>query len=456
MKTNINDLELRLVEIGKKQGWWDSKGIVAAVSGGGDSMAMLCLLMRFFRGKLVVAHLDHDIRRGSSQQDAFFVREFCNKNGITVYIERENVPDKKLSGESLEMAGRRIRYSFLERIRTQEGCAHVATGHTADDVVETSLMNLSRGTGLRGLIGIRGVRGNIIRPVISFRRQELRRILIEYKMNWREDETNNDTIYTRNRIRHELLPWLREQLNPNMDAQLLNLSEIAQSVSEKQEGKIDDLLRWLSRAPDVSLWCWDTALSRTLTEEDLTEALRVQGRNLQLPSLDKSRTRQLCHLIRHSNRWRFQWSGTIEVCGCNKKIAWMDRGDFIPPPKQQIPIPLLKGTQTVEWGRWSIEMVVKKGNISYFGDLSAKIPWDGKSPLEISSVLEYIKIHQKETDGTQVPWWARAQWPVFSFQNQTHWTPMGWKNFPEECEYVIIVRSSVRSFNPRGVCVGGL
>ena len=101
-------------------------------------------------------------------------------------------------------------------------------------------------------------------------------------------------------------------------------------------------------------------------------------------------------------------------------------------------------------------MVVKKGNVSYFGDLSAKIPWDGKSPLEISSVLEYIKIHQKETDGTQVPWWARAQWPVFSFQNQTHWTPMGWKNFPEECEYVIIVRSSVRSFNPRGVCVGGL
>ncbi len=91
MKTNGNDLKLRLVEIGKKQGWWDSKGIVAAVSGGGDSMAMLCLLMRFFRGKLVVAHLDHDIRRGSSQQYAFFFIDFWNNNEIYVYYEVENV-----------------------------------------------------------------------------------------------------------------------------------------------------------------------------------------------------------------------------------------------------------------------------------------------------------------------------------------------------------------------------
>ena len=446
METNRDNIELRFTETGKEQGWWDSKGIVAAVSGGGDSMAMLCLLMRFFRGKLVVAHLDHEIRRGSSQQDACFVREFCNKNGITVYVEKGNVPDEKLPGESLEMAGRRIRYSFLEKIRIQENCTHIATGHTADDVVETSLLNLSRGTGLRGLVGIRGVRGNIIRPVIGFNRQALRRILTEHKINWCEDETNNDTIYTRNRIRHELLPWLREHLNPNMDGQLLNLSEIAQSVSAMRERKINDLLRWISRAPDVSLCCWDAALSKTLAEEDLAEALRAQGRKMQLPSLDRSRTKQLCHLIRHSNRWRFQWSGSVEVCCCNKKIAWINRADFISPTRQEISITLSEGTQRVIWGKWFIEIEPKRENASYYGHLSAKIPWDGTSSLEISSVLEYIKMHQKETDCTQISWWARAQWPVLSLRDQKHWTPMGWKSFSEECKYVIIVRSNVRSF----------
>ena len=456
MKKYRGDLKLRFMQMGEQQGWWYSKGIVAAVSGGGDSMAMLCLLMQFFPGKLVVAHLDHEIRRGSSQKDALFVRDFCSRHGITAYIEQGNVPHQKLSGESLEMAGRRIRYIFLEKIRIKEECDHIATGHTADDVVETSLINLFRGTGLRGLIGIRGVRGRIIRPVIGFSRQELRNILVNYAMGWCEDETNSDTIYIRNRIRHELLPWLRERLNPNVDTQLLNLSEIAQSTSEMQEGKINDLLRWLSRSHCVSLCCWDTKLSRTLKEEDLIEALRAQGRDLQLPSLDKSRTKQLCNLIRQSNRWRFQWSGTIEVCGCSKKIAWINRGDFTSPQTKQVSLELLDGSQVLEWGRWSVEILTKKETTSYFGDLSAKIPWDGASSLEISSVLEYIKVHQKKMDCAQIPWWAQAQWPVFHFKNQTHWTPGGSRNSSVECKYVIIVRCNMRSFYPRGVCVSGL
>ena len=160
-----------------RQGWLNAHGIVCALSGGGDSVAALWLLKSFFNGRVVAAHLDHCTREGGSHDDAAFVRELCAEWRIECAVKVVDVHHCRETGESFEMAGRRARYEHFYETAARFGLPYIAVGHNSDDVVETQLMNLARGSGLAGLRGIPEVRGNIVRPVIDFSREELRNIL---------------------------------------------------------------------------------------------------------------------------------------------------------------------------------------------------------------------------------------------------------------------------------------
>ena len=195
----------------------DEASIVLAVSGGPDSMALLHGAAQLARTdarawRLTVAHLDHALRPDSAD-DADFVAEAAASLELPSELRRTDVAAlARRTGRSLEEAGREARYAFLEDVAEVSG-ALIATAHTADDAAETVLINLMRGSGLAGGRGIPARRGRVIRPLLGERRSKLRALLAEAGIAFRDDPSNEDLAFLRNRVRAELLPML-EQLRP--------------------------------------------------------------------------------------------------------------------------------------------------------------------------------------------------------------------------------------------------
>lgn len=204
------------------------RGMVVAVSGGADSVALLRALRTEFDGPLVVAHLNHGLRGLDSDADAEFVAKLSSELKLPVHIERREVP----AGGNLEATARRIRYDWLRELAQAAGADFVATGHTADDQAETVLFRLLRGTGLHGLRGIARKRRladgvSLIRPLLDVRRSELEAYLAALQQPWRRDASNADRRFTRNSIRHDLLPKLAGEYNPRVVESLVRLAQQA-------------------------------------------------------------------------------------------------------------------------------------------------------------------------------------------------------------------------------------
>ncbi|NLF30725.1 MAG: tRNA lysidine(34) synthetase TilS [Planctomycetes bacterium] len=216
-------------------------GAVVAVSGGADSVALLVALALLAaearRGyRLHVAHLDH-AARGGSADDARYVADLAARLELPATIERIDAAAQARPGEGFEAAARRVRYAFLDRAAADAGCEAIATAHHADDNVETVLHRIARGTGIAGLAGIPRVRTRpslprIIRPMLDCRRADAEAFLTARGIGWRTDPTNRQTEPTRNRIRHELLPLLRRDFNPQVDGALQRLIQTARWAQE--------------------------------------------------------------------------------------------------------------------------------------------------------------------------------------------------------------------------------
>lgn len=220
-------------------------GLVCAVSGGMDSMALLHGLLavneiRERRWKFHAAHLDH-LLRAESVSDAQFVRDQAAQLHVECTVTVADVAvEARAQGESLEQAARRIRYLFLQETAQKVGAAFVAVGHHADDQAETILHRLVRGTGLRGLAGMPAVRPihegstiQLVRPLLGFSRAELATYVEQEQIDFRHDATNDDAgAATRNRIRHDVLPLLRDGVNPDVTFALLRLAEQARRADE--------------------------------------------------------------------------------------------------------------------------------------------------------------------------------------------------------------------------------
>lgn len=192
--------------------------VLCAVSGGADSMCLLSLLHAMGTYTVAAAHFEHGIRGEESRRDCAFVADYCAAHGIPCYTEHADVPRYAAqNGLGLEEAARELRYAFFKRVAEREGYDLIATAHNADDNAETMLLNLARGASGAGLGGIPPRRGRIIRPLLGLTRAEIEQLLSESGTPHVEDSSNGDETIRRNRIRHAVMPVLRE-LNPAFSA----------------------------------------------------------------------------------------------------------------------------------------------------------------------------------------------------------------------------------------------
>lgn len=207
--------------------------VVCAVSGGADSVALLFalyLLQEKLGIHLEAAHFNHNLRGGESLRDAAFVKTLCQRYDIPLHTGSANVVAGK---KGLEAAARDARYGFFETLNGK-----IATAHTADDNAETVLMHMIRGTGLKGLGGISPVRGKLIRPMLLVTRQQVMDFLEEYHLPFVEDSSNETDVFLRNRLRHHVVPLLKQEnprLSENLSAMAMRLRQDEEALSQIPE-----------------------------------------------------------------------------------------------------------------------------------------------------------------------------------------------------------------------------
>lgn len=205
-------------------------GVLLAVSGGKDSMTMLDLFNYFkyeLKLNLVVCHFNHSLR-DDADRDEKFVKIQCEKYGLKFYSKKEDVllysNENKLSTEE---GARFLRYKFFDEVKRIENLEYIATAHNKNDLAETVIMRILRGTGINGLIGIQSERGDLIRPILNFSRDEIEKYIEENNIPFVEDKTNFEELYLRNKIRLNLFPILKNEYNPRILDAISRLSNIA-------------------------------------------------------------------------------------------------------------------------------------------------------------------------------------------------------------------------------------
>ncbi len=408
---------------GIRQGWWKGSGpIVAAVSGGSDSMAMLWLLRFFWKGNIIVAHLEHGFRDKTALRDAEFVEKISREWDLECFIEHRNVPSLKKVGETLEEAGRRERYQFLRKVAGETGARFIATGHNADDAAETMFFNTLRGTGIRGLRGIPEVRGEVIRPIIDCFRDELQSLLAERSVPWVTDESNEDVRYFRNRIRHIIFPFLEKEGNPRLREHLAALGAEMSCLEVKREIHARSMSSWLAMEFPLAVKAWRLEPLRMLDALSLQSLFAYEGRALGLAPLSRSKTASLLGLISGGvTPWRFQWENSLEICGSRGMAALVDRCLFSDDAPPDLEIPLNGEYGSFSWGQWNFEWKLEEGPCSGSGDSLCLVQFPDDGQLKVTSLESargYKEIYQ------MVPWWGRRRWPALNI-GKNFWVPLG-------------------------------
>jgi tRNA(Ile)-lysidine synthase len=230
--------------------------VLLALSGGADSVALLdalCLLRRPRGFAVAAAHLDHRLRPGSGE-DAAFCRVLCERLDVPLQVGAADVAARaRRQGGGLEQAARHERYAFLRRVRRETGAVAIAVAHTRDDQAETLLLHLLRGSGATGLGGMRPRVGSVVRPLLGLSRQEVMAHLRERGLAWREDPTNADPGLLRNRVRHELLPYLEARFNPRLRSVLARTAGLLADEAAYLGADAEALLDRIARADGDAL-----------------------------------------------------------------------------------------------------------------------------------------------------------------------------------------------------------
>jgi tRNA(Ile)-lysidine synthase len=215
--------------INEKQLFAPTDRLLLAVSGGIDSvvLAELCRQAGFTFG---IAHCNFQLRGIDSEGDEIFVQELAQNYRVECHVQRfETKVFAKNKGISTQMAARELRYRWFEDLRRTHRYDYILTAHHQDDLLETILINITRGTGLAGLHGILPKNGHLVRPLVFATRTEIKAFLTQHQLAWREDSSNASTDYMRNRLRHDVIPILRE-LNPKVSAAAAQLAERVKAV----------------------------------------------------------------------------------------------------------------------------------------------------------------------------------------------------------------------------------
>ena len=226
--------------------------LLLAVSGGIDSMVMTYLFLKL-GSNIGIAHCNFCLRGIESDKDEELVRNYANENSIPFYSIRFATKEYAVNkGISVQMAARELRYEWFEKIRKENNFDSVAVAHNLNDNIETMLINLTRGTGLTGLTGMRPVSRKIIRPLLFASRKKIEEYCTNNQIPFREDKSNAETRYTRNRIRHMIIPVLKE-INPSVEGTLNDTAERLAGIDEIVSGYIEGIRTQISAEKDKSI-----------------------------------------------------------------------------------------------------------------------------------------------------------------------------------------------------------
>ena len=319
--------------------------LVVAVSGGADSVALLLLLSSLAPDlglDLHVAHFDHRLRPRASAKDAAFVADLAQSHGATIRIGRA---DRRPTSED---DARELRYAFLRRAAQETGATLIATGHTQDDQAETVLLHATRGSGLAGLAGMRPKRDDIVRPLLHIGRADTVTICADAKIAPREDSSNRDLRYARNRIRRRVLPEL-ERINPQARAALARLAEAAAEVSDDRRDAAERALAAATTGDRIDL----QALAGPHRDDALALAWhRATGR-----PLSSGHRRALGGLVA-----TYDGSAALDLPGGRAlreygRLRIRTTGSAAGPAEPvDRPEQLLDLDRVVEWGGWTIRL----------------------------------------------------------------------------------------------------
>jgi len=407
------------------------EAVSVGVSGGADSVALLhCLrtLAPEFGLTLHVVHVNHGLR-AEADADQAFVEELARRWGIPVSVERVVVPT--VGGESPEARARAARYAAFRRASQRAGASRVALGHTADDQAETVLMRLLQGAGPRGLAGIPPVRGSYIRPLIEARRSEIEAELRRLGVPWREDSTNRDPKFLRNRIRHDLLPFLASSFHPQIVEALCRAGALTrQLVSELEALAARELERLaVSRGREVLLPLAELRkLPAGVGEEVLRQALSRLG---QMGPFRAWTQRSLRHLLESAGPVAPLRLGHIVIERSLTQLR-LSREPAVALPERQLPVP---GSAELPEIGLLIEARVFERAAGYRPPTGAwRVAFDGdriSGPLSVRSRRPGDSFHPFGAPGSKrlkaflidakVPRWERNRLPLVLAGGEVLW-----------------------------------
>lgn len=398
-----------------------------AVSGGADSVALLDILDKLGY-PLHILHVNHQLRGQESDGDEEFVRELGHQRGIPVEVLRAAPPPR---GENLEQALRRIRYGFFDHARRTLRLERVATGHTLSDQAETVLLRLARGAGVQGLCGIRPVtRHGVIRPLLETGREEIRAYLRQAGLPWREDSSNADLRLERNRIRAEILPLLKDALNPRVEGALSRAAALAWEDEQEWQRRAAQAVEHLEplRPPLAVEAAWLRGLGPALGRRVIRRLLAAAAGSDRRLTLD------------HADAvWRLAASpegrGRLRLPGAE---AWRSLGwvRFAPPAAGTPPDPgemRLDSWGQARLGGWRI--LVSQGPPPDSGACYAEIseldgtaaafplvlrfrrPGDRFQPAGREAPVKVKELLQR----AGIPSWERADWPMVESGGRLLW-----------------------------------
>ena len=278
--------------INKKFPFLKDKKLLIAVSGGIDSVALTHLLS-ILNFDISLAHCNFNLRQKESDLDEVFVKELGEKLNIKVFTTQFNTEEfAKENKQSTQIAARELRYNWFQELIENHKFGYVLTAHHADDNLETFLINLTRGTGLEGLTGIPEINGNIVRPLLKFSRDEVLSFAKQNKITWREDKSNASTKYIRNKIRHQILPILKE-INPSLletfakttdhlkDSQQIiedRIEKISSEIIEKEKDVIKIEIEKINRLLNPKAYLYQLLKTYNFTEwNDISALLSAQS-----------------------------------------------------------------------------------------------------------------------------------------------------------------------------------
>ncbi|MGN0353499.1 MAG: tRNA lysidine(34) synthetase TilS [Muricoprocola sp.] len=276
--------------------------IIVGVSGGADSLCLLFLLMELQKEvpfQITVVHVEHGIRGEESMEDARYVEEICKENQVEFHMERVDIRQMAAKEHlTVEEAGRKVRYDTFKRVLAEQGANKIAVAHNRNDQAETMLWNMARGSGMNGAAGIRPVRGNIIRPLLECDRKEIEGYLKSRNIIWREDRTNQEMDYTRNVIRGQVFPLLKEKVNARSLEHFASLGEEMRRTEEYLDKLVNEKLKDILQLNSQGGVLFIEELCREddfLQERMIRQALKIAG--CPLKDLTRAHINQICSLL---------------------------------------------------------------------------------------------------------------------------------------------------------------